>query len=68
MAKVDPQNTALRWGVVVSRRIYQEKTSIRREITFFAKVSKMAIFRKIAKGGPREIFKTGRFFGRNSEG
>ena len=23
MARVDPQNTALRWGVVVSRRIYQ---------------------------------------------
>ena len=26
------------------------------KITFFAKVSKMAIFGKVAKGGPRENF------------
>ena len=33
-----------------------EKRPIRREITFYLKVSKMAIFRKMAKGGPKEIF------------
>ena len=33
-----------------------EKRPIRGEITFFAKVPKTAIFGKIAKGGPREIF------------
>ena len=33
-----------------------EKRPIRGEIIFFVKVSKMAIFRKVAKGGPREIF------------
>ena len=33
-----------------------KKRPIRREITFFAKVSKMAIFGKVAKGGPRENF------------
>ena len=33
-----------------------EKRAIRGEITFSAKVSKMAIFGKIAKGGPRENF------------
>ena len=38
-----------------------EKRAIRGEITFSAKVSNMAIFGKIAKGGPREIFKNGRF-------
>ena len=33
-----------------------EKRAIRGEITFSAKVSKMAILGKIAKGGPRENF------------
>ena len=33
-----------------------EKRPIRREITLFLKVSKMAIFRKVAKGGPKENF------------
>ena len=33
-----------------------EKTAIRREMTLFPKVSKTAVFRKIAKGGPRENF------------
>ena len=33
-----------------------EKRAIRREIAISVKVSKMAIFRKTAKGGPREIF------------
>ena len=33
-----------------------EKTAIRREMTLFPKVSKTAVFRKIAKGGPREKF------------
>ena len=33
-----------------------EKGPVRREITLFLKVSKMAIFRKIAKGGPKENF------------
>ena len=33
-----------------------EKRPIRREITFFLKVLKMAIFRKMAKGGPKENF------------
>ena len=45
-----------------------EKRPIRREITLFLKVSKMAIFRKVAKGGPKENFQNGRFFGRTSEG
>ena len=46
-----------------------KKRPIRREITFFAKVSKMAIFGKVAKGGPREKFsKMADFFGRTSEG
>ena len=45
-----------------------EKRPIRREITLFLKVSKMAIFRKIAKGGPIKFFKNRRFFGRSSEG
>ena len=31
-----------------------EKRPIRGEITFFAKVSKSAIFGKVAKGGPKE--------------
>ena len=31
-----------------------EKIGIRGELTFFAKVSKMAVFGKVAKGGPRE--------------
>ena len=31
-----------------------EKTPIRRELTFFAKVSKTAVFCKMANGGPRE--------------
>ena len=39
-----------------------EKRPIRGEITFFAKVSKMAIFRKVAKGGPREIFQKSPIF------
>ena len=42
-----------------------EKRAIRGEITFSAKVSKMAIFGKIAKEGPRENFQNGRFFGSN---
>ena len=33
-----------------------EKRPIRREIRLFLKVSKMAIFGQIAKGGPRENF------------
>ena len=33
-----------------------EKRPIRREITFFLKVLKMAILRKMAKGGPKENF------------
>ena len=33
-----------------------EKRHIRREITSFSIVSKMAIFGKIAKGGPQENF------------
>ena len=33
-----------------------EKRPIRREITFFLKVSKMAIFRKMAKGGTKGKF------------
>ena len=33
-----------------------EKRAIRGEITFFGKVSKMAIFGKVAKGGPRKNF------------
>ena len=45
-----------------------EKRPIRREITLFLKVSKMAIFRKVAKGDQRKIFKNRRFFGRTSEG
>ena len=32
------------------------KTPIRREMTFFPKASKTAVFGKIAKGGPMEIF------------
>ena len=31
-----------------------EKTPIRREMTFFAKVSKTTVFWKMPKGGPRE--------------
>ena len=34
----------------------QEKGAIRREKAISVKVSKMAIFRKTAKGEPREIF------------
>ena len=45
-----------------------KKRPIRGEITFFAKVSKMAIFRKVAKGGPRENFQKWPIFGRTSEG
>ena len=45
-----------------------EKRHIRRELTLFLKVSKMAIFRKIAKGGPIKIFKNRRFSGRISQG
>ena len=33
-----------------------EKRPIRGEIAFFAKVSKSAIFGKVAKGGPKENF------------
>ena len=33
-----------------------KKDPIRREITFFLKVLKMAIFRQMAKGGPKENF------------
>ena len=33
-----------------------KKRPIRREITLFLKVSKMAIFGQIAKGGPKENF------------
>ena len=45
-----------------------EKRAIRREIAISVKVSKMAIFRKTAKGGPREIFKNGRFFRQTLQG
>ena len=41
--------------VVLCKKPY-EKRAIRREIAISVKVSKMAIFRKTAKGGPREIF------------
>ena len=37
-------------------KILHEKRPSRRVITLFLKVSKMAIFGQIAKGGPREIF------------
>ena len=33
-----------------------EQRPIRREITFFLKVLKMAFFGKMAKGGPKENF------------
>ena len=46
-----------------------EKRAIRREIAISVKVSKMAIFRKTAKGGPRENFsKNGRFFRQTLQG
>ena len=46
-----------------------EKRLIRREITLFLKVSKMAIFLQNGKGRDQgEIFKNRRFFGRTSEG
>ena len=45
-----------------------EKRAIRREIAISVKVSKMAIFRKTAKRGPREIFKNGRFFRQTLQG
>ena len=44
-----------------------EKRPIRREITLFLKVSKMAIFGQIAKGDQRKIFKNRNFFGRTLE-
>ena len=45
-----------------------EKRAIRREIAISVKVSKMAIFRKTAKRGPREIFQNGRFFRQTLQG
>ena len=42
-----------------------EKRHIRREITLFLKVSKMAIFRKVAKGGPKENFQKSPIFWSN---
>ena len=42
-----------------------EKRPIRREITLFLKVSKMAIFGQIAKGGPKENFKKSPIFWSN---
>ena len=41
--------------VVLCKKLH-EKRAIRREIAISVKVSKMAIFRKTAKRGPREIF------------
>ena len=43
-------------GFVLCKKPH-EKRPIRGEITFYAKVSKMAIFGKVANGGPRENFK-----------
>ena len=45
-----------------------EKTPIRREMTFFAKVSKTAVFCKMAKGDQGKMLKNGRFFEQTSEG
>ena len=45
-----------------------EKTPIRREMTFFAKKSKTAVFCKMAKRGPGKMLKNGRFFEQTSEG
>ena len=48
-------------------RKLHEKSPIRREMTVFPKVSKTGFFRKIAKGGLRDNFKNGRFFGQTLE-
>ena len=45
-----------------------EKTPIRREMTFFAKVSKTAVFAKWQMGDQGKMLKNGRFFEQNSEG
>ena len=45
-----------------------EKTPIRREMTFFAKVSKNAVFCKMANGGPRENVEKWPIFEQTSEG
>ena len=39
-----------------------EKRPTRQKITLFLKVSKMAIYRKIAKGGPKKNFQKLRIF------
>ena len=48
----------------LSKKLH-EKRPIRREITLFLKVSKMAIFRKVAKGGPKENFQKSPIFWSN---
>ena len=45
-----------------------EKRAIRKETAIHVKVSKMAIFRKTAKKGPREIFQKCRFFRQTLQG
>ena len=45
-----------------------EKRAIRREIAISVKVSKMAIFRKTAKGDQGKFFKNGRFFRQTLQG
>ena len=45
-----------------------EKRAIRREIAISVKVSKMAIFRKTAKRGPREIFQKWPIFRQTLQG
>ena len=45
-----------------------EKTPIRRELTFFAKVSKTAVFCKMAIGVQGKMLKNGRSFEQTSEG
>ena len=44
-----------------------KKTPIRREMTFFAKVSKTAVFAKWQRG-TKGKFENGRFFEQTSEG
>ena len=46
----------LKYCRVVVCKKPDEKRAIRREIAISVKVSKMAIFRKTAKRGPKEIF------------
>ena len=52
-----------------NKSVYDEKKRhIIREKAMFSIVSKMAIFRTIAKEGPRKIFENCQFFGQISEG